>query len=175
MKFLIGRSKIIFAGESFVSLLWVHLVSERYSIELIDIDFLICSCVARNYIRMFLLLPRHDSLNYVWPNDKWNGMDAVLEDDDLPRFYSLYCLEDTIGFLIFGCIIRLLGLVGRVFPNGPADLGSIPGRVIPKTLKMFLGAGVLNTQQYKVRIKGTIYPTPPLGQDMTQGQFLSGV
>ena len=22
---------------------------------------------------------------------------------------------------------------------------------------------------------GTIYPTPPLGQDMTQGQFLSGV
>ena len=24
-------------------------------------------------------------------------------------------------------------------------------------------------------ISGTIYPTPPLGQDMTQGQFLSGV
>ena len=23
--------------------------------------------------------------------------------------------------------------------------------------------------------KGTIYPAPPLGQDMTQGQFLSGV
>ena len=23
--------------------------------------------------------------------------------------------------------------------------------------------------------EGTIYPTPPLGQDMTQGQFLSGV
>ena len=23
--------------------------------------------------------------------------------------------------------------------------------------------------------RGTIYPTPPLGQDMTQGQFLSGV
>ena len=22
---------------------------------------------------------------------------------------------------------------------------------------------------------GTIYPTPPLGQDMTQGQFVSGV
>ena len=25
------------------------------------------------------------------------------------------------------------------------------------------------------KIHDTIYPTPPLGQDMTQGQFLSGV
>ena len=30
---------------------------------------------------------------------------------------------------------RLIGLVGRVFVNGPRDLGSIPGRIIPKTLK----------------------------------------
>ena len=43
---------------------------------------------------------------------------------------------------------RLIGPVGRVFTNGPGDLGSIPGRVIPKNLKM------LNTQQYKVRIEG---------------------
>ena len=28
---------------------------------------------------------------------------------------------------------RLIGLVGRVFTNGPGDWGSIPGRVIPKT------------------------------------------
>ena len=28
---------------------------------------------------------------------------------------------------------RFIGLVGRVFANGPGDLGSIPGRVIPKT------------------------------------------
>ena len=27
------------------------------------------------------------------------------------------------------------GLAVRVFANGPGDLGSIPGRVIPKTLK----------------------------------------
>ena len=31
---------------------------------------------------------------------------------------------------------RLTGQVGRVIANGPGDLGSIPGRVIPKTLKM---------------------------------------
>ena len=30
------------------------------------------------------------------------------------------------------------GLGGRVFANGPGDLGSIPVRVIPKTLKWYL-------------------------------------
>ena len=42
----------------------------------------------------------------------------------------------------------------RVFANGPGDLGSIPGRVIPKTLKMELDTTLLNTQHYKVRFKG---------------------
>ena len=42
----------------------------------------------------------------------------------------------------------------RVFANGPGDLGSIPGQVIPKTQKMVLDASLLNTQLYKVRIKG---------------------
>ena len=44
--------------------------------------------------------------------------------------------------------------MGRVFANGPGDLGSIPGRVIPKTLKMVLDTSLLDTQQYKVGIKG---------------------
>ena len=39
---------------------------------------------------------------------------------------------------------------------GPGDLGSIPGRVIPKTQKMVLDASLLNTQHYKVRIKGKV-------------------
>ena len=46
--------------------------------------------------------------------------------------------------------------MGRVFANGPVDMGSIPGRVIPKTLKKVLDALLLNTQQYKVRIKGKV-------------------
>ena len=59
--------------------------------------------------------------------------------------------------------------MGRVFANGPGDLGSIPGRVIPKTLKMVLDTSLLNTQQYKARIKGKVeqsekgvvpFPTP---------------
>ena len=43
--------------------------------------------------------------------------------------------------------------VGRVFANGPKDLGSISVRVIPKTLKIVLDTALLNTQQYKVHIK----------------------
>ena len=46
--------------------------------------------------------------------------------------------------------------MGRVFASGPGDLGSIPVRVIPKTLRMVLDTSLLNTQQYKVRIKGKL-------------------
>ena len=49
-----------------------------------------------------------------------------------------------------------IGLGVRVFANGPGDLGSIPGRVIPKTQKMVLDASLLSTQHYKVRIKGKV-------------------
>ena len=40
--------------------------------------------------------------------------------------------------------------------RGPGDLGSIPGRVIPKTLKMVLDTTLLNTQHYKVRFEGKV-------------------
>ena len=46
--------------------------------------------------------------------------------------------------------------MGRVFANGPGDLSSIPGRVIPKTLKMVLDTSLLNNQQFKVSINGKV-------------------
>ena len=46
--------------------------------------------------------------------------------------------------------------MGWVFANAPGDLGSIPGRVIQKTLKMVLDTSLLNAQQYKVSIKGKL-------------------
>ena len=49
-----------------------------------------------------------------------------------------------------------IGLAIRVFANGPEYVGSIPGRVIPKTQKMVLDASLLNTQHYKVRIKSKV-------------------
>ena len=44
----------------------------------------------------------------------------------------------------------------RVFADGQRDLDSIPGRVIPKTQKMVLDATLLNTQHYRVQIKGKV-------------------
>ena len=46
--------------------------------------------------------------------------------------------------------------MSRVFANGPGDQGSIPGQVIPKTQDMVLDPALLNTQYYKVRIKGKV-------------------
>ena len=51
---------------------------------------------------------------------------------------------------------RHIGLVSRVFANDPGDWLSIPDRAIPKTQKMVLDTSLLNTQQYKVRIKGKV-------------------
>ena len=46
--------------------------------------------------------------------------------------------------------------MSTVFANGPGERGSIPGQVIPKTKKKVLDASLLNTQDYKVRIKGKV-------------------
>ena len=65
-----------------------------------------------------------------------------------------YLFTQSYGFKYSNLI--QIGLVGRLFANGPGDLGSIPGHVIPKTLKMVLDTSLLNTQHYKVRIKGKV-------------------
>ena len=48
---------------------------------------------------------------------------------------------------------RIVGLMSRVFANGPGDRGSIPDRVIPKIQKIVRDATLLNTQYYKVMVK----------------------
>ena len=67
---------------------------------------------------------------------------------------SVSCLRSI--FWLLNIINRDIGPAVRVFANGPGDLGSIPGRVIPKTLKMELDTTLLNTQHYKVRFKGKV-------------------
>ena len=51
---------------------------------------------------------------------------------------------------------RVISQMSRVFVNGLGDLGSISGRVIPKTKKMVLDVALQNTRHYKVRIKGKV-------------------
>ena len=53
-------------------------------------------------------------------------------------------------------VSRVIGLLSRVFANGPGDRGLIPGRVILKTQKIVLDAALLNSQHYKVWIKGKV-------------------
>ena len=70
-------------------------------------------------------------------------------------------LQGTVVFVfVFLCVSFIylsdIGMMVRVFTNGPGDLGSIPGRVIPETQKMILDSSLLNTQHYKVRIKGKV-------------------
>ena len=48
--------------------------------------------------------------------------------------FLLYILKIILSDVIYR-YFRPIGLEGRVFPNGPGNLGSIPGRVIPKTQK----------------------------------------
>ena len=67
-----------------------------------------------------------------------------------------YFVIITIIDYIIHCLIPDIGMMVRVFANGPGDLGSLPGRVIPKTLKMVLDVSLLNTQHYKVGIKGKV-------------------
>ena len=67
-----------------------------------------------------------------------------LEVEREKRYFNIYIYNRDIGPAV------------RVFANGPGDLGSIPGRVIPKTLKMELDTTLLNTQHYKVRFKGKV-------------------
>ena len=45
--------------------------------------------------------------------------------------------------------------MGRLFANGPGDLGSILGHVIPKTLKMVLDTAFLTHRniRYVLRVK----------------------
>ena len=62
----------------------------------------------------------------------------------------------TLFFIRLLIAITLFFAFISVHSNGPGDLGSVPGRVIPKTLIMVRDASLLNTQQYKVRIEGKV-------------------
>ena len=68
---------------------------------------------------------------------------------------ELFFLSFLFSFFFYlSKLYQAIGPMSRMFTNGPGDRGSIPGGVIPKTQKMVLNATLLNTQHYKVGIKG---------------------
>ena len=58
--------------------------------------------------------------------------------------------------LIFFFVILHKFWIGLVYDNGPGGRSPNPSRVIPQTPKKVLDAALLNTQHYKVRIKGKV-------------------
>ena len=63
---------------------------------------------------------------------------------------------DELNFKMFGSN-RAIGLMSRVFANGPRDQRLILGQIILKTQKKGTClAALLSTQHYKVRIKGKV-------------------
>ena len=67
--------------------------------------------------------------------------------------FSQTVIIQTIQFsMSIDFVYTPFGMMVRVFANAPGDLGSIPGRVIP----YILDASLLNTQHYKVRLKGKV-------------------
>ena len=87
---------------------------------------------------------------------KWSNLGKEVAPSPTPRCSS-YRRGSLLVALDYGRQFnRLIGLVGRLFANGLGDLGSTPGRVIPKILKMVLDTFLLNTQQFKVRIKSKV-------------------
>ena len=99
---------------------------------------------------------------------KQSHLDIAFDVTDLPGRINTSTVEDlkrlnkiikrvnsdhvSLKFQSLGKNLEI-GLMNRVFANGPGDRGSILGRVITKTQKMVLDAILVNTQYYKVRIK----------------------
>ena len=54
-----------------------------------------------------------------------------------PQFFSSLARSKYLFIFTFS-FVRLIGLVGRAFADSPGDLVSVPGCVIPKTLKWYL-------------------------------------
>ena len=100
-------------------------------------------------------------LLYVERCDKWLGMFVARY---FGGFHSLFIGIFLIipYLLVWPDIPPVAGLrvilLGEISLEGSpmGDLGSIPGCVIQMTLKMVLETSLLNTQHYKVRIKGKV-------------------
>ena len=119
-----------------------------------SIDSPILKRETRRKIKFTYFAQRIASLEIIFYSAIFSPLTNILHQVNLIlHFYELFpfcCM------CLAGISIPDIGLAVRVFANGLGDLGSIPGQVIPKTQKMVLDASLLNTQHYKVRIKGKI-------------------
>ena len=74
-----------------------------------------------------------------------NLVDFTIQADS--RVFFKRTEKRNIRVTVVPIMVSVLGMVvSRVLVNGPRDLGSIPGRIVLKTLKMVLDTSLLCTQ-----------------------------
>ena len=89
-----------------------------------------------------------------YPASALSAMNVLAVDVAWPFLDLHFTKQSQEKKIILYYINWLIGLVGRVFANGPGDRSSIPGRVIPKILKMVLDTSLLNSIiRYVSRVK----------------------
>ena len=103
--------------------------------------------------RKMLFPTNFDHLEF-WPRQKElvpnNRISQILED-----YLSYYLLHKNKFYNISWNLKRTIGLLSRMFTNGPGDRGSIPGWFIPKNQKIVLNATLqtLSIIKYGSRVK----------------------
>ena len=93
-----------------------------------------------------------------YPANYWSHNKTIYRHlDELVLFFFFFKDTKVKSFAICASLqcVYHIGIMVRLFANGLGDLSSIPGQVIPKTQTMVLD-DCLNTQHYKVRIKGKV-------------------
>ena len=99
------------------------------------------------------------SVYILWPK-QFNQCSIPAVVDSIMKLWCWHIVHCFTLSVIWKQNIWMCNLFGNlcftVFTNGLGELGSIPGRVIPKTKKMVLDAILFNTQHYKVWIKSKV-------------------
>ena len=103
-----------------------------------------CSSPKLNALKIYLTLSK---LN-LFPILPVQGVSNLNSISYLPTQINSISLSLSLYIYIYIYIVCILAT--SVFAKGLGDLDSIPGRVIPKTLKMVFHTSLFNTQQYKV-------------------------
>ena len=174
----VGRRKM-FSDQSLFNWSYIYYISEVDSYQNLKKVYLMPSCLTQHYkVRIKGKCGAQEKGVAPFPTSQfflkryWKASHRVALDYDRPTICQIYkyaiwknkiyndnsCSLWQVNTIYEHLLLikRLIALVGRVFANGPGDLSSIPGRVIPKTLNMVLDSSLLNTQQYKVHIKGKV-------------------
>ena len=143
------------------------LIYYRFGIGLPTILLFVCQLWLLNRKVLFLLFVLHVRVvTFTSCSKHWQQLIYLNILFSFMYIHCCWCLQEIFYIYLHDtkysyqiqiiCKNRDIGPAVRVFANGPGDLGSIPGRVIPKTLKMVLDTTLLNTQHYKVRFKGKV-------------------